>query len=120
MIKNLNIMFCHFERSREAWMIRFFIILFIPFTFTSCFKSESYEKQIKSLDSLSGALNQKISELNQVDTVILKKAISKYNNYRQFVKQNVHDTVTKAEADFLQQFYTSGQSLVDFSENRTA
>ena len=105
---------------REKVLVNFLLFISIPILLTSCFKSESYEKQVKSLDSLGGALNQKISELNLVDTVILKKAISKYNNYRQFVKQNINDTVTKAEADFLQQFYTSGQSLVDFAENRTS
>jgi len=109
----------HRENNLSVLGVSFSLCLII-LLFTSCFKSESYEKQVKSLDSLSGALNQKISELNQVDTVILKKAISKYNNYRAFVKQNINDTVTKAEADFLQQFYTSGQSLIDFAENRTS
>jgi hypothetical protein len=94
--------------------------LLITFLFTSCLKNESYDKQIKSLDSLSGALNQKLIELRQVDTVILKKAITKYNNYKQFIQQNVSDTVTKIEADHIQQFFVCGKNLNDFYENRNS
>ncbi|MCW3076233.1 MAG: hypothetical protein JWO32_842 [Bacteroidetes bacterium] len=79
-----------------------------------------YETQLKSLDSLSGALNQKLTELRQVDTIILQKAISKYTNYRQFILQNVNDTVTKEEANQLQQFFVCGKNLLDFSDNRIA
>jgi hypothetical protein len=93
-------------------------IIFI-FLFFSCTKNALYESQLKSLDSLSGALNQKLTELRQVDTVTLKKAITKYNNYRQFIQQNVNDTVNKEEAGHLQQFYSSGKTLEDFAGNRT-
>jgi hypothetical protein len=105
-----------FTVSREMTVLLFFFssVLFLP----SCFQSDVYEKETRSLDSLSGALNQKLSELRQVDTAILLKAISKYTNYRQFIQQNINDTVSKAEADQLQQFYSSGKNLELFSENR--
>jgi hypothetical protein len=93
--------------------------MIVIFLFFSCTKNALYESQLKSLDSLSGALNQKLAELRQVDTVILKKAITKYNNYRQFIQQNVNDTINKEEANHLQQFYSSGKTLEDFAGNRT-
>jgi len=95
-------------------IVLFFSALLFNFSCTQ----QVCEGQVKSLDSLSGALNQKLTEFKQVDTAILAKAIGKFNNYRQFIKQNVNDTVNKAEADFLQQFYSSGQNLVYFSDNR--
>jgi hypothetical protein len=95
------------------------ICLILAAVFSSCTHNALYEAQLKSLDSLGGALNQKLTELKQVDTVILKKAITKYNNYRQFIQQNVNDTVNKEEANHLQQFYVSGKALADFSINRT-
>jgi hypothetical protein len=111
------IVYCCFERSREATYKKLLFSFLIVLSFTSC-TNETCEKQIRSLDSLSGALNQKLSELRQVDTVILQKAISKYSNYRAFIQQNINDTVKKEEADHLQQFYNSGKNLLSFSENR--
>jgi hypothetical protein len=98
--------------------IKVFIPFFYLFIFFSCGTNEAYEKQIRSLDSLSGALNQKLAELKQVDTVILEKAIGKYRNYKAFIGQNLNDTVTKEEADHLQHFYICGKNLFDFSSNR--
>lgn len=95
-----------------------FVVTF-GFLFLSCTKDEVYEAQLKSLDSISGALNQKLSELKFIDTVILKKAVTKYNNYRQFIQQNVNDTLSKDEGNQLQQFYLSGKNLSDFSYNRS-
>ncbi len=106
----------------QNWFLFLRLILFpvILFFFSSCLKNDEREQQIKSIDSLSGALNQKLAELKQVDTVVLQKAIVKYNNYKQFIRQNVNDTVNKSEADHLQQFFVCGKNLLDFSENRKA
>jgi hypothetical protein len=70
------------------------------------------------LDSISGALNQKLIELQKIDTLILEKALSKFNDYKQFIKQNINDTISKKQADALQQFYVSGNNLEDFFINR--
>ncbi len=113
MSKKSTIEVCQVEGSRDLILL----LLVSVFFCLSC-KNASYEKQIKTLDSLSGALNQKLIELKQVDTVILAKAISKYTNYKQFIQQNVSDTVSKSEADHLQQFFVCGKNLLDFSENR--
>jgi len=112
---NARIVICRVKRSRSL----IFIISVFLFSLQSC-KNDVGEKQIRSLDSLSGALNQKLTELKQADTIVLSKAITKYNNYRHFIQQNLTDTVSKQEADQLQQFYNSGKILVSFSDNRKA
>ena len=95
-------------------------VLVLSFFFVSCGKSEEEERQIHSLDSLSGALNTKLQELNQLDTSLLKKAIDKFENYRVFIKENVNDTLTKEEGDQLQKFFLCGKNLISFKENRSA
>lgn len=95
-------------------------VLLLSFFFVSCGKSEEEERQIHSLDSLSGALNTKLQELNQLDTSLLKKAIDNFENYRVFIKENVNDTLTKEEGDQLQKFYLCGKNLISFKENRSA
>ena len=95
-------------------------VLVLSFFFVSCGKSEEEERQIHSLDSLSGALNTKLQELNQLDTSLLKKAIDNFENYRVFIKENVNDTLTKEEGDQLQKFFLCGKNLISFKENRSA
>ncbi|MBA2611828.1 MAG: hypothetical protein H0U95_07660 [Bacteroidetes bacterium] len=97
-------------------MLLFFAGLF----FQSCNGHDVYETKSRSLDSLSGAMNFLVNEVDKTDTVILEKAISRFGQYKQFIQQNVKDTVTKTEADFLQQFYTSGNNLESFSLNRSS
>ena len=97
----------------------FYIIIYIfILSISSCSKNDEQAKQIKSIDSISGALNQKLSELQKADTVILEKALTKFNDYKQFIKQNINDTVSKKEADALQHFFTSGNNLDGFFLNR--
>ncbi|MBL7921115.1 MAG: hypothetical protein JNJ40_12430 [Bacteroidia bacterium] len=86
--------------------------------FPSCRHNDFYADNIKALDSLSGAVNALVKEDLKTDTVILAKAISRLEQYKQFIQQNVKDTLTKIEADFLQQFYASGNSLQSFELNR--
>lgn len=97
-----------------------FLMILSSFFFFSCGKSKEEERQIRSLDSLSGALNTKLQELSLLDTILLEKAITKFENYRVFIKQNVNDTLTKVEADALQQFYGCGKNLIDFDVNRNS
>jgi hypothetical protein len=84
---------------------------------SSC-RNDHSEKHIRTLDSLNGALNQKLYEIKNLDTTVLFKAVSKYREYKQFVEQNISDTITKPEADFLEQFYRTGNNLERFIENR--
>lgn len=94
------------------------IIFFAGALFQSCNRVDIYAVKMQSLDSLSGAVNSSAKEVDKTDTVILDKAISRFNQYKQFIQQNVKDTLTKVEADFTQQFYTSGTSLENFAINR--
>ena len=94
------------------------ILFFMAALFPSCRHNDFYADNIKALDSLSGAVNALVKEDLKTDTVILAKAISRLEQYKQFIQQNVKDTLTKIEADFLQQFYASGNSLQSFELNR--
>ncbi len=102
------------KTAKNSLVLLFFAGLF----FQSCNRNDIYATKIKTLDSLSGAVNAHAKEIDKVDTIILAKAILRFDQYKQFIQQNVTDTVTKSEADFIQQFYTSGKSLEDFEVNR--
>lgn len=95
-----------------------FFVIIVAALFASCSGNDEQAKQIKSLDSISGALNLKLSELQKTDTLILEKALTKFNDYKQFIKQNINDTVSKKEADALQHFFASGNNLEGFFINR--
>ncbi len=94
------------------------ILFFAGSLFQSCKQNDVYAANVKALDSLSGAVNALLKEDLKTDTVILTKAISRLVQYKQFIQQNVKDTLSKTEADFLQQFYISGNSLQNFELNR--
>jgi hypothetical protein len=83
-------------------------------------KTDTYGQQVRTLDSLSGAVNATVKELEKTDTLILQKAITRFTHYRQFIQQNINDTIAKSEADNLQQFYASGKNLGIFQTNRTS
>ena len=86
--------------------------------FQACDKTDIYAQKAKSLDSLGGAVNSVLTELERVDTVTLQKAVSRFNYYDLFIQQNINDTVDKSHADDLVKFYKSGKSLESFLTNR--
>jgi hypothetical protein len=92
-------------------------ILFL-FSLTSCDETDIYNQRIKTIDSLDGAVNAMLNEMNRVDTLLLKSSVIKYQYFRQFIKQQIYDTVSKIEADQLQQFNESGSALEAFLKNR--
>jgi len=92
--------------------------LIVVMFFGSCTKAGLYEQNAKTLDSLSGAVSSIAKELANVDTIVLQKSIMRFDWYKQFIQQNINDTISKEEADNLQQFYASGKSLENFSLNR--
>jgi hypothetical protein len=47
----------------------------------------------------------------------LERAVTKFDNYSTFIENNIRDTITKEEANSLQQFYQSGKNLKAFSVN---
>ena len=86
--------------------------------FGSCNKTDLYGQKTKTLDSLSGAINSMLQELKNVDTISLQKSLTRFNWYNEFIRENIHDTITKDEADNLRHFFTSGKDLENFSRNR--
>jgi hypothetical protein len=84
----------------------------------SCTRTGQYEQKVKTLDSLGGAVNAMVRQLQEIDTLTLQRSVNRYNWYKQFISQHLNDTVTKEEADQLQHFYASGKSLEQISGNR--
>lgn len=84
---------------------------------TGCDPSAAYQAELRSLDSLAGAVGSLTRELQRIDTVKLQKAVTRFNYYRAFIRQNVNDTLSKTEADALQRFYTAGNTLQQVSIN---
>jgi hypothetical protein len=101
-MKNLGYIFC------LSWII----------LLGSCDQNDVYTQGSKTLDSLSGAINSMVSELNKTDTIALERSILRFNYYKQFIQQNIHDTIEKNDADNLQHFYISGHNLESFASNR--
>lgn len=106
--------------KKKNIILKNLLIIGFIFLFYCCSNNNIQAKQIKSLDSISGALNLKLTELQKADTVILVKALTKFSNYNQFIKQNINDTVSKKEADALQHFILSGTNLENFFSNRAS
>lgn len=84
----------------------------------ACTRGELYNQRLKTLDSLNGALNLKVRELEKADTALLLRCITRFNYYSRFIKQNFSDTLTKTEADNLQHFLVAGKNLESFRSNR--
>ncbi len=85
--------------------------------FQNCSIKGQVEVEVKRLDSVSIVLHSKLQELNKCDTVLLGRALTKFRNYATFIENNISDTITKEEANSLQQFYLSGKNLEAFSVN---
>lgn len=86
--------------------------------FSSCEKGAMYEQKLRAIDSLSGAVNAVVNQLEKIDTIALQKSVARFTWYKQFIEQDINDTLSREEADKLQQFYSSGRNLENFSVNR--
>ncbi len=86
----------------------------------ACHQSEGHSQQIKTLDSLSGAVNAMEQTLVKTDTILLQKCINRLNYYSTFINENVHDTISREQADNLKHFYDGGQALAAYAKNRQA
>lgn len=84
----------------------------------ACTKTSVYEQKAKTVDSLSGAVNAVMKQLSDMDTLALQRSVLRFTWYRQFIRQNVNDTLSREEADNLLHFYTSGKNLERVSDNR--
>ena len=96
------------------------VLLLLLVLSVSCSRTETYRQYAKSLDSLSGALNQNTDALRKMDTALLQRALTRYYQNKQFILYNCKDTLSKSEADALQQFYAGGKNLELVKVNREA
>lgn len=91
---------------------------FLVVLWSNCSQKTLYAPAIKQLDSIAVVINGYEKTLRLTDTVQLAKAIQKWQVLNTFVSTNVLDTLNKAEAQSLKQFYESGYYLYLFSEKR--
>ncbi len=106
-------------KSRTA-IFYFTQLVLISILCCSCSVKNQVEAEVKKLDSLTIVLNTKLEEINKCDTNLLNRAITKFTIYSTFIENNLNDTLIKAEANSLQQFYTSGQNLKAFQNNKNS
>jgi len=78
-----------------------------------------YDKGIKNLDSLDGALGLITREMQNTDTIQLNGALERFATYRFFIKTQLSDTISTSEAEVLKQFFSSGSALEAYNKNRT-
>ncbi len=88
------------------------------FLLGSCEQTDIYKQGSKTSDSLIGAVGSMAIEFSKIDTLLLQKAVTRFSDYSNFIKQNINDTVSKNEAEDLQSFFESGKNLENFSKNR--
>jgi hypothetical protein len=91
-------------------------LLFIPLFclavfYTSCKNTHGYEKYVKELDSLKVVVEQAIDNFKTVDSLAVYNAGIKQQTYTQFINANLKDTVSKEEAENLQDFSNAGTGL---------
>lgn len=94
------------------------IVLSGLFIFESCNKTDVYADKVKTIDSLNAVMTAMVKELRDIDTLFLKKSITRFNWYQEFIELNINDTITKLEADNLDHFMASGQNLKNLEHNR--
>ncbi len=91
---------------------------FLLVLWSNCSQKALYAPAIKQLDSMAVVISGYEKTLRLTDTLQLAKAIQKWQVLNTFVSNNVLDTLNKAEAQSLKQFYESGHYLSLFSEKR--
>ena len=96
-------------------MIAFTILIFLE---SACGTTSISKQQIKTLDSLNGAVNTAANALRRTDTISLNKVLDHYFQYKQFINAKLQDTITKSEALDLKVFYNSGEALLNFNKNK--
>lgn len=98
-------------------------LLFLPLfylaaCFMSCKNTHDYEKYVKELDSLKVVVEQAIGNFKTVDSVSAYNASIKAQTYTQFINTSLKDTISKQEAESLQEFSFSGTGLGLYLEKR--
>jgi hypothetical protein len=84
----------------------------------SCLNRDTFRPEIKTLDSLSGALNGMKHGLESTDTLRLNSSISTFKNIGEFIRLKIQDTISKEEAEQLKIFFAAGENLEKYALNR--
>lgn len=84
----------------------------------SCQNSYNYDKQIKELDSLKVVITESLNNLKQIDSAYCVNALNTQNMYLQFIEAHTNDTLSKSQAQSLQQFSSIYKSFKTFNDFR--
>ena len=77
-----------------------------------------FEKEIILLDSTKIVLQVKLNELKRSEQSMQNFQFQKFDAYYSFLKNNIKDTIGRAEANAIQAFINSGKTLKEFLKNR--
>lgn len=92
--------------------------VFVSLLTVSCSRKALYEPSLRRIDSAMVIVSVYKERISSIDTHQLQKALQKWEVLSAFIQNNVSDTLTKNEAQALQQFYQSGQYLQLFLSKR--
>lgn len=93
-------------------------LVFVSLLTVSCSRKALYEPSLRRIDSAIVIVSVYEERISSIDTHQLQKALQKWEVLSAFIQNNVSDTLTKNEAQALQQFYQSGQYLQLFLGKR--
>lgn len=99
---------------------RIITCLLISVLLFSCEQNNLLKQQVKTLDSLSGAINSAALALKETDSSNVKALLSTYQVYTQFINTSIKDTISKSQALDIKSFYESGEALQVFLKNKSA
>lgn len=100
----------------KHWLFGIIIVVFG--FFFSCGPKHQFDKSVKQLDSLKVVEEQALDNFLKVDSSDCFQAYSKTFTYISFIQTNVHDTLTKPEAEALLQFHNCSKNLKKFFHTR--
>ena len=92
--------------------------LLLIFLSQACGLNDYAKQQIKTIDSLGGAVNTAIQTLQKTDTSNLSNLLHSYQIYAQFINTKLNDTLSKSDALEVKGFFESGESLLTFESNK--
>ena len=91
-----------------------FLLTLVWILQTACSRLPTYEKHIKELDSLKIVLNQAADNFKQIDSLSCVDYYNQYYAYTQFINKSSVDTINKIDAENLQVFYKSGNTIKEY------
>jgi hypothetical protein len=90
------------------------LAMLVFMSLTNCRLSNPYQKQIKELDSLKIVVEEAIDYFNKIDSVECSHFLATQQSFKSFLLENLHDTLTKTEAENVQLMMNVGVPLKDY------